>query len=98
MASTWLPNREKIIAAYKSGGVNLKRQKMRKADHEKLDKAVCTWFPSTHTKNVPVSGVILRNKALEFAASLHVADFKASDGWLDRSKIRYTLTFKADFH
>ena len=81
--STWLANREKIMAAYESGGVNPKRQKMRKADNEKLDKAVYTWFQSTRANNVPISGVILKTKALEFAASLQLADFKASDGWLD---------------
>ena len=33
-----------IMAAYESGGVNPKWQKMRKTDNEKLDKAVYTWF------------------------------------------------------
>eukprot|EP00794_Sanderia_malayensis_P019313 gene19313-biopygen16194 len=92
--STWLASREKIVAAYESGGVNPKRQKMRKADNENLDKAVYAWFQNTRANNVPVSGVILKNKALEFATSLHLPDFRASDGWLDRWKARHNVTFR----
>eukprot|EP00794_Sanderia_malayensis_P001774 gene1774-biopygen1618 len=93
-ASTWLASREKIVAAYESGGVNPKRQKMRKADNENLDKAVYAWFQNTRANNVPVSGVILKNKGLEFATSLHLPDFRASDGWLDRWKARHNVTFR----
>ena len=82
--STWLANKDKILAAYESGEINPKRQKVKRAENEDLDKAVYTWFHNTRTNNIPVSGVVLKEKALQFAKSLHLDDFRASDGWLDR--------------
>ena len=67
---------------------------MRRAEYEDLDTAVYTWFHKTRANNVPVSGVALKEKALQFAKALHLDDFRASDGWLDRWKSRYNVTFK----
>ena len=67
---------------------------MKRAENEDLDKAVYTWFHNTHANNVPVSGVVLKEKALQFAKSLHLDDFRASDGWLDRWKSRHNVTFR----
>ena len=93
--STWLANKDKIFAAYESGEINPKRQKMKKrAENENLDKAVYSWFHNTRANNVPVSGVVLREKALQFAKSLHLDDLRASDGWLDRWKSRHNVTFR----
>ena len=92
--STWLENKDKILAAYESGEINPKRQKMKRAENEDLDKAVYTWFHNTRANNVPVSGVVLKEKALQFAKSLHLDDFRASDGWLDRWKSKHNVTFR----
>ena len=82
--STQLANKDKILAAYESGEINPKRQKMKRAENEDLDKAVYTWFHNTRANNVPVSGVVLKETSLQFSKSLHLDDFRASDGWLDR--------------
>ena len=83
-----------MLAAYESGEINPKRQKMKRAENEDLDKAVYTWFHNTRANNVPVSGVVLKEKALQFAKSLHLDNFRASDGWLDRWKCRHNVTFR----
>ena len=69
--STWLANKDKILVAYESGEISSKRQKMKRAENEDLDKAD-TWFHNTRANNVPVSGVVLKEKALQFAKSLHL--------------------------
>ena len=92
--STCLANKYTILAAYESGEINPKRQKMKRAENEDLDKAVDTWFHNTRANNVPVSGVVLKEKALQFAKSLHLDDFRASDDWLDRWKSRHNVTFR----
>ena len=73
--------------------MNPKQQKTKRARAEN-DKAVYSWFHNTRVNNVPVSGVVLKDKALQFAKSLHLDDFRASDGWLDRWKSRYNVTFR----
>ena len=52
--STWLANKDKILAVYESGEINPKRHKMRKAENEDLDIAVYTWFHNTRANNVSV--------------------------------------------
>ena len=40
--SAWLGNKDKILAAYESGEINPKRQKMKRAENKDLDKTVYT--------------------------------------------------------
>ena len=68
------------MAAHESGKINPKRQKMKRAENEDLDKAVYTSFHNTRANNVPVSGIVLKEKTLQFAKSLHLDDFRASHG------------------
>ena len=48
-----------------------------------------------HSNNIPVNGIIIKEKALSLAKSLELTDFRASDGWLDKWKQRHNFTFKA---
>ena len=45
-------------------------------------------------RNVPVSGTLLKEKAVYFVKELQIDDFKGSDGWLDGWKTRHSVTFK----
>ena len=56
---------------------------------EKLDDALMLWFTQESSKEKPVSGPILKEKAVQ----LHLKmggddDFKANEGWLNRWKKR----------
>ena len=93
--STWIANKRKIIEAYESGQVNSSRKKLKKSDNKDLDEAVFTWFKNVRSNNSPVNGIIIKEKALSLAKSLELTDFRASDGWLDKWKQRYNVTFKA---
>ena len=46
--STWIKNKQKILSALEQGS-NPKRQKLRHADHENLDKAVLTYTKSKYS-------------------------------------------------
>ena len=41
-----------------------------------------------------VSALILKTKAIDFAEKMSIENFHASDGWLDRWKKRYNVSFK----
>ena len=59
---------------------------MRLADDDKLDEAVCLWVVQKRTQNMPVSGPILCEKAVQLHALLHKDDseppFQVSRAWL----------------
>ena len=68
--------------------------KFRRTDASEIDKHVFKWFSVVRRKNISVSGVLLQEKAKEIAESLGLQNFKPSNGWLEKFKIRHNLTFK----
>ncbi|CAC5385465.1 unnamed protein product [Mytilus coruscus] len=56
-----------------------------------LNDLLFKWFTQARAKNIPLSGPILQEKALHFAKELDLTDFKASNGWLDSWKSRFSI-------
>lgn len=69
------------------------RKTMKNSDYEKVSEALYIWFTQFRDKGVPISGPILKEKALQFQKEFNEgdADFTASVGWLDRWKKRYGI-------
>ena len=55
--STWLlpANKEKIMAAFSSGIINLKRKNVKAGKCEELDKAIFKWFMSARSSDIPAT-------------------------------------------
>ncbi|GBM94269.1 Tigger transposable element-derived protein 6 [Araneus ventricosus] len=65
--------------------------------HEKfvdINEAVLEWFKTVREKKISVSGPMIQHKAKELADALGVENFSASNGWLDRFRIRNNITFR----
>jgi len=60
--------------------------------HLELDKRMMMWFCSIRSKNVTVDGPTMKMKALEIANAIGLMEFKASNGWLHKFKIRHNIT------
>ena len=71
-----------------------RRKKLKKSDNKDLDEAVFNWFKNARSNNIPVNGIIIKEKALSLAKSLELTDLRASDGWLNKWKERHNVTFK----
>ncbi|CAG2205244.1 unnamed protein product [Mytilus edulis] len=56
-----------------------------------INDIVWKWFNTARAKGIPISGPIIQEKALQIADELTIPDFKASNGWLDRWKSRYSV-------
>ncbi|GBN92128.1 hypothetical protein AVEN_121739-1 [Araneus ventricosus] len=65
--------------------------KFRKIETSEIDEVLMKWFRSARAKNIPVNGVLLKEKAREVGESLGSESFKASDGWLE--KFRHVTTY-----
>ena len=61
--STWKGTKTKFLKKYKNDLIS-KREKPEK--YEELNKAMHKWFLILQIENVPISGPILKKKALEF--------------------------------
>ena len=89
--STWKKNKDKIFQAFQQGSATMKRVKI--DTYDQVNEAVLKWVKSLRSENVPVNGVLIKEKALYFAKELTFENFQASDGWLDKWKKRLGLIF-----
>ena len=88
--SHWVKKKNEIFKAVEGNNASKKRKRM----NEELDSAVYKWLKTARHSNIPISCSIFKEKALEFAKSLDLNDFHASDGWVSRWKKRFNVSFK----
>ncbi|XP_067634455.1 tigger transposable element-derived protein 4-like [Eurosta solidaginis] len=87
-------NKEKMHSKWESGvNVHQKRSFLKKGG-SKINKMYFNWFTKARRQNIPTSGPILKGKAMEIAGKLGVSNFNASDGWLNKWRIRNNVAFK----
>ena len=58
-----------------------------------LNDLLHDWFKQARSKNIPITGPLLQEKAVQFASELGYQDFKASNGWLDCWKAKFSIKF-----
>ena len=92
--STWLKKKE-IKNAFKSDEVSSKRKNMRIGQNDDLEKALFSWLKKMRANNLPVNGTVVKEKAIGYAKELQIEGFKASNGWFERWKTRFNVSFKA---
>ncbi|GFT16918.1 tigger transposable element-derived protein 6 [Trichonephila clavipes] len=71
-----------------------KRQKLKHAKHEDLEKVLVEWFQQARSNNYPLSGGVIMEKAKEIASHLNITDFCGSTGWLDRFRNRHGIVYR----
>ncbi|KAK3090297.1 hypothetical protein FSP39_010713 [Pinctada imbricata] len=59
-----------------------RKRKKHKSGNEDINELTLKWFQEAVTRHVPVSGPLLKERALKFAKDLNIDTFKASNGWL----------------
>lgn len=63
-----------------------------KTTFEALDKALYIWFHETRSRRIPITGNIIKAKALELFNEMNLQDnFTASNGWIGKWKIRHGI-------
>ncbi|XP_046404659.1 tigger transposable element-derived protein 6-like [Ischnura elegans] len=76
------------------GSASKKRKTGKESTFAELETVLFNWFQQARESNIPVDGVILKEKAKIVATQLNVENFKASNGWISRFKNRHGLVFK----
>ena len=81
--SAWLKHKDKMFEATKKGS-NSKRKRLRQNTLANLDQTMFKWLLVVRRKDVVVSVLVFKAKAIEFAEKKKIENFKASDDCLDR--------------
>ena len=71
-----------------------KPKRHRKTNNEEINEATLNWFYERKAKNLPLSGSMLQEKALELARQSNNLTFKASNGWLHAFIRRNNIVLK----
>ena len=69
------------------------RKRKRSSKDDDVDAALYTWFVDARAWDTPITSAVLEEKANYFATVLN-KDFKATNGWLCRWKVRHGSKFK----
>jgi len=86
-------NKDKIIEEWQLNS-NPDRKRKRVGKSEDIEEALVRWFSQARSRQLPVSGPLLMEKADQLAHGLGITDFKATNGWLERWKTRNAIQFK----
>lgn len=89
-----ISNKCELKKLYEEGGSEKQKRKFPKTEGLAVDQVVFNWFCKARNKNFPISGPLIKQKALEAAQSLQLVNFKASNGWLEKFCQRHSITFK----
>ena len=63
---------------------NKKYTKVRKTGYKEIDEVVWEWFTGARTKNIPVIGKLIQERAIMYASELGIDQFSGSNGWLEK--------------
>lgn len=75
-------------------GSEKSKRKFPKSNGEIIDIVIFQWYLHARANNLPISGPVLKEKALELASEVGLNDFKASNGWLQKFKDRHQISYK----
>lgn len=93
--SNLLKDRDSILKDWRENGMGgAMKKRMRKGSAD-VDAFVYEWFRNAQAQNIPVSGPLIQEKALEVAKALGNPEFKASNGWLCKFKSRHGINWRS---
>jgi hypothetical protein len=69
-------------------------KKKKQSTFAELETVLFTWYQQARASNIPIDGIILREKAKIIAAQVNIDYFSASNGWVSRFKHRHGLVFR----
>ena len=71
--STWVKNKAKPFTALKH--CSNKRKKLRESDYKRVDDVPFKWFLSKRSHDIPIDGVFIKEKALQYPKELGFNEF-----------------------
>ena len=85
--------KEEIRQQYETNA-NPEKNRQRTGKARDVETALKTWFQDARTRDIPISGPFLEEKAKDLAQALQNTDFVPTHGWLARWKARNQIVYK----
>ena len=89
---TVIRNKAAIMQEWEKGGSSKRKYlTARRTLYGNLNDHVWQWFCTAHSKNIPMTGRLIQEKATMLAVAMGHVEFTASNGWLDSFKKRHDI-------
>lgn len=89
--STIWKSRQKIQEKFEKDVTS--KKKLRSSQHQDLEDALLEWFKVQRSRNIPLNGPILQEKANKLALLLGKENFECSMSWITRFRERNNIVF-----
>ena len=86
------------MECYEQNENSTKKRNLRDESSQQLDEKVYEWFVTQRSKNIPISGPLLQERARQISLQLGGASagtFKGSNGWLQKFRTRHGIKHRA---
>ncbi|XP_068205880.1 uncharacterized protein [Palaemon carinicauda] len=87
--------RDRILEAYKRNP-NGRRKRLRSGKAPHVEHALFKWFKNAKKQKLPLSNIVLFEKARDLAVSQGSYNFRPTTSWLERWKKRNNISFAAE--
>jgi predicted DNA-binding protein YlxM (UPF0122 family) len=95
--SNIIKRKAEYIENYEQNQNSAKKRNFRNELNQQLDEKVYEWFVTQRSKNIPISGPLIQEKARQIRQQIdpeNADDFKASNGWLEKFRIRHGIQYR----
>ncbi|XP_075229645.1 uncharacterized protein LOC142329169 isoform X4 [Lycorma delicatula] len=90
-----IQSKDNILAEWEDNS-NRGMKRKRDGKYSSVNCLLLEWYKSILSSNIPINGPMLREKALEIAKQIGEDGFAASNGWLDRFRVRHNIQFRTN--
>lgn len=95
--SNIIKRKGEYIEDYEQNENSNKKRNIRDEFSQQLDQQLYECFVAQRSKNIPISGPILQERALQIRRQLggpNIDEFKASNGWLQKFRSRHGIQYR----
>ena len=95
--SNIIKRKVQYMEGYEQNENSTKKRNSRNEYSQQFDQKVYEWFVTQRSKNIPISGPLLQERARQIRQQLGgttADDFKASNGWLEKFRIRHSIQYR----
>ena len=86
-----LKRKSEYTQLFEENTTSQRKQHNSGSKYGELNDLVFKWFKQARANNIPLNRPIIQEKAMEFVTDLKFMDFKASNGWLESWRSRFSI-------
>ena len=88
-----LKHKNELKTEYEENQPSTRKHRLCTTENDDINRLTWEWFKDVVSRQLPVTGPMLQERAKLFAEQLEVHTFKGSNGWLESFRKHHNITF-----